>query len=78
MDANKLFDGSGKTIKATQGGKTNPVDDIPRYIKLYNSGLLDISKIITHRLDLNQINDAVALLKSGMAGRIIITINTDI
>jgi Zn-dependent alcohol dehydrogenase len=44
--ANTLFDGSGKTIKATQGGKTDPTEDIPRYIKLYNAGLIDIKKII--------------------------------
>jgi Zn-dependent alcohol dehydrogenase len=74
-NANKLFDGSGKTIKATQGGKTNPTDDIPRYIKLHKAGLLDIKKIITHRFELDQINDAFKLLKSGKAGRIMININ---
>jgi len=73
--ANKMFDGSGKTIKATQGGKTNPTEDIPRYIKLHKAGLLDITKIITHRFELNQINDAFSLLKSGHAGRIMININ---
>jgi S-(hydroxymethyl)glutathione dehydrogenase/alcohol dehydrogenase len=74
-NANKLFDGIGQTIKATQGGMTSPVDDIPRYLNLYNAGLLDISKIITHRFDISKINEAFALLKSGKAGRIIININ---
>lgn len=74
-NANKLFDGIGQTIKATQGGMTSPVDDIPRYLNLYNAGLLDISKIITHRFDISEINEAFALLKSGKAGRIIININ---
>jgi 2-desacetyl-2-hydroxyethyl bacteriochlorophyllide A dehydrogenase len=73
--ANKMFDGIGKTIKATQGGKTNPTEDIPRYIKLYKAGLLDISKIITHKFDLQDINQAFDLLKSGKAGRIMININ---
>lgn len=73
--ANKMFDGIGKTIKATQGGKTNPTEDIPRYIKLHKAGLLDISKIITHRFDLQDINQAFDLLKSGKAGRIMININ---
>ena len=72
--ANKLFDGSGKTIKATQGGKTNPTDDIPRYIKLHQAGLLDITKIITHRFDLENVNAAFDLLRSGKAGRIMINI----
>lgn len=74
-NANKLFDGSGKLIKATQGGKTSPVEDIPRYINLYKAGMLDINKIITHRFNLEDINEAFKLLKSGKAGRIIININ---
>ena len=69
-----LFNGQGKTIKATQGGKTSPTDDIPRYIKLNKAGLLDLSKIITHRFPLEKINEAVTLLKSGEAGRIMIEI----
>lgn len=74
-NAGKLFDGVGQIIKATQGGKTSPTEDIPRYINLYKSGLLDISKIITHRFDLDDINKAFNLLRSGHAGRIIININ---
>jgi 2-desacetyl-2-hydroxyethyl bacteriochlorophyllide A dehydrogenase len=74
-NANKLFNGTGQTIKATQGGMTSPVDDIPRYLNLYNAGLLDINKIITHRFDIDNINEAFNLLKSGKAGRIIININ---
>lgn len=77
-NANKLFDGIGKTVKASQGGKTNPVEDIPRYIKLHKAGLLDITKIVTHRFNLDQINEAVELLRSGKAGRIIININNHI
>ena len=33
-NAVSMFEGSGKTIKATQGGMTNPTVDIPRYIDL--------------------------------------------
>lgn len=73
--AASLFEGSGKTIKATQGGKTNPVEDIPKYIKLYKSGLIDINKIITHRFNLDQINEAFDILRAGVAGRIMIEIN---
>lgn len=73
--AAKLFEGSGKTIKATQGGKTNPDEDIPRYIKLHKSGLIDINKIITHRFNLDQINEAFDILRTGSAGRIMIQIN---
>lgn len=74
MNAVNLFNGIGQSIKATQGGKTNPQEDIPRYIKMHKEGILDISQFVTHRFKLDQINDAFDLLKSGDAGRIIIEI----
>ena len=74
-NVNKLFDGDGKIIKATQGGKTSPNEDIPRYIKLYNAGLLDINSIITHRFNMDEINEAFNILKTSQAGRIIINLN---
>lgn len=74
MNAVNLFNGIGQSIKATQGGKTNPQEDIPRYVKMHKEGILDISQFVTHRFKLDQINDAFDLLKSGDAGRIIIEI----
>jgi S-(hydroxymethyl)glutathione dehydrogenase/alcohol dehydrogenase len=74
MNAVNLFNGVGQSIKATQGGKTNPQEDIPRYVKLYQKGLLDISKLITHTFTLDEVNDAFDLLKTGNAGRIMIKI----
>lgn len=73
-NGNKMFDGSGKIVQATQGGKTLPTEDIPRYLNLHKSGILDIKKIITHTFTLNQINEAFDLLRSGHAGRIMIKI----
>jgi len=72
LNAHHLFGGEGKMIKATQGGQFSPDVDIPRYIKLYKAGILTIDNIITHRIKLDQINDAVDLVKKGKAGRIII------
>lgn len=74
MNAVNLFNGVGQSIKATQGGKTNPQEDIPRYIRMYQEGILDVKQFVTHRFKLEQINDAFDLLKSGNAGRIIIEI----
>lgn len=73
-NAVNLFNGIGQSIKATQGGKTNPQEDIPRYIRLYQQGILDVSKLITHTFTLDEVNDAFDLLKTGNAGRIIIKI----
>lgn len=68
-----LFAGNGKTIRATQGGRFEPHRDIPRYIAAWRSGYLKIEGIITHRFKLSEINEAIALVRSGQAGRVIIT-----
>jgi len=67
-----LFGGEGKTIMATQGGKTSPTNDIQRYIKLHKAGLINLENIVTHEFGLDEINDAFDLLRSGQAGRIMI------
>lgn len=74
MNALSLFNGIGKTIKATQGGKTNPTIDIPRYVKLQQKGLLNVNYLFTHRFKLDDVNDAFSLLQKGDAGRILIDI----
>ena len=55
-NANSMFGGCGKSIKATQGGKTSPNEDILRYIKLYNAGVLGIDGIISHEFSKGQGN----------------------
>ena len=67
-----MFAGRGKSIKATQGGKTNPTEDIPRYIRMNKAGILGVDKIVTHRFNLGDIDQAFEVLKSGTAGRIMI------
>ncbi len=70
---NLLFNGvKGKILKATQGGKFNPTEDIPRFVKLYESKLLDIEGLVSHRTTLDNINEAMDLMRSGKANRIII------
>lgn len=71
--ANHLFGGTeGKTIKATQGGRFSPSRDIPRFVRLYQAGLLDIDNLVTHRTALKDINRAIRLMRDGKASRIII------
>lgn len=76
-NAVSMFEGSGKTIKATQGGMTNPTVDIPRYIDLALAGKLDYESIHTHTYTLDEVNDAFDLLRSGNAGRIMIKIGEE-
>jgi S-(hydroxymethyl)glutathione dehydrogenase/alcohol dehydrogenase len=71
-DASSLFNGAGHTIKATQGGCSDPYTDIPRYINLYKTGKLNIKSLVTNYFSLADVNSAFNLLKSGDAGRIMI------
>ena len=73
-NAVSMFDGEGKSVRATQGGRTNPEKDIPRYIKLAMEGHLDYETLHTHTFSLDEVNDAFDLLRSGNAGRIMIKI----
>ena len=68
----RFFDGKGLVVKATQGGQTNPSEDIPRYVKLYQNARLPISGLVTDTYSLMQINKAFDRLRSGEAGRIMI------
>ena len=72
INANHVFGGEGKMIKATQGGKFSPSKDIPRYVRLHKAGILNIEGIITHRMPLEEINEAIDLVRQGQASRILI------
>jgi S-(hydroxymethyl)glutathione dehydrogenase/alcohol dehydrogenase len=72
-NANHLFGGNeGKMIKATQGGLFEPSKDIPHYVELFQSGRLNIDDLVTHRIKLNDINNAIAMMRAGQANRIMI------
>ncbi len=76
-EAIEFFKGSGMAIKASQGGSTVPQEDIPRYLQLLRLGLISVQELITHRFSLTDVNLAFDLLKSGNAGRIMITISKE-
>lgn len=67
-----MFEGEGKTIKATQGGMFKPSQDIPRYVKLHQAGLLNLDGIVSHRVSLDEINKGIDLVRSGHAGRVMV------
>lgn len=77
LDARHFFDGEGKSLRATQGGGHRPHMDIPRYVELWRRGLLDYQPLISHRFPLARINDALALVQAGEAGRIILECSTE-
>lgn len=68
-----MFEGEGKTIKATQGGGFRPHLDVPRYVEAWRAGVISLDGIITHRISLSEIERGIELVRQGEAGRILIT-----
>ncbi|MBV9390747.1 MAG: zinc-dependent alcohol dehydrogenase family protein [Verrucomicrobia bacterium] len=61
-----------RTLKGSYFGSSVPSRDIPRYIALYQRGLLPIDKLMSHRLRLEEINFGFDRLAEGRAIRQII------
>jgi S-(hydroxymethyl)glutathione dehydrogenase/alcohol dehydrogenase len=72
INASHFFDGEGKVFMATQSGGFNPSLDIPRYLQMAKGGALNLDGIITKRITLDYINDAIDEIRAGKAGRIMI------
>lgn len=65
-----------KTLTGSHGGSCQPTTDIPRYLKLVETGKLDLAPLITHRYPLGDINRALDELRDGtVAGRCMIDMN---
>lgn len=71
-----LFGGEGKSVTATQGGRFSPTRDIPRYVRMAQAGRLRFDDLISHRTKLEDINDAIGLMRSGKANRVLIDLWT--
>ena len=64
--------GQEKSLKGSYLGSCVPSRDIPAYIELYKTGRLDVGKLISHRIKLEDINDGFERLAKGDALRQII------
>jgi S-(hydroxymethyl)glutathione dehydrogenase/alcohol dehydrogenase len=64
-----------KRIVGSHGGQAEPAEDIPRYVNLMRQGRLRLGEMITHTFTLDRITDAVALMRTGGAGRVILKIS---
>jgi alcohol dehydrogenase len=58
-----------RTLKGSYIGTAVPNRDIPRYIQLYQRGLLPVDRLLTGTLDLKEINEGFDRLHDGQAIR---------
>lgn len=65
-----------RTIKGSYMGSSVPRRDIPRYIAMYQSGILPVDTLHTHTLRLEEINAGFDRLAQGQAVRQIIDFGT--
>jgi S-(hydroxymethyl)glutathione dehydrogenase/alcohol dehydrogenase len=63
-----------KVLTGSHGGEAVPQIDIPRLIRLNLAGRLSFDGIITHEFTLDHINDALELVRSGAAGRVVLNV----
>jgi len=62
-----------KILTGSEGGDSEPHNDIPRYMRLVQAGRFKLDGLITHEFSLAKINEAIQLVKAGEAGRILVT-----
>jgi S-(hydroxymethyl)glutathione dehydrogenase/alcohol dehydrogenase len=62
-----------KVLTGSHGGSIDPHVEIPRLVELWRVGKLSLEGLITHRFTLDEINEALDLFKSGLAGRCMIS-----
>lgn len=65
-----------RTIKGSYMGSAVPRRDIPRYIRMYQAGILPVDKLHTHTLRLEEINAGFDRLAQGQAVRQVIDFAT--
>lgn len=63
----------GKGLSGSHGGEAIPNVDIPRYHNLYDNGRINLRELITDRIELPEINNAIEKMSNGSAaGRCLI------
>jgi S-(hydroxymethyl)glutathione dehydrogenase/alcohol dehydrogenase len=62
-----------KTIIGTKMGAAMIREDIPKLIALHQKGTIDLTKLISHRFHIDDINDAINMAVSPDAQRVVVT-----
>lgn len=62
----------GKTVTGCIFGAANLVRDLPRLIALVEAGLFDLAPLVSNRISLEEINDAIAAMAEGRVIRTVI------
>lgn len=61
-----------KVLTGSHGGSAEPHIDIPRYVRLVRAGKLTLDGLVTHEFPLHEVNEAIATVRRGEAGRVLL------
>ena len=64
----------GRKVFGSHGRETRLNVDILRFLELYKLGKLKLKEQSTHRFDLEDINEAIDVVRTGEAGRWVISV----
>jgi S-(hydroxymethyl)glutathione dehydrogenase / alcohol dehydrogenase len=64
------------TILGSNLGAATPALDVPALARLLAAGKLDLATLVTHRLPLDSVNHAIALVESGEGGRVVLELGS--
>ena len=63
----------GKILTGSHGGESDPSMDIPKYVRLYQAGKLQLEALITNNFSLTEINAAIDKMQQGeITGRCLV------
>jgi len=65
--------GSAKTIIGTKMGSAMIREDIPKLIAHHQKGEIELSRLISHRYDFDDLNDAIDMASSPASSRVVVT-----
>jgi S-(hydroxymethyl)glutathione dehydrogenase/alcohol dehydrogenase len=61
-----------KVLTGSHGGSAEPHIDIPRLTRLMKAGRMSLDGLVTHEFPLDEVNEAIAVVRRGEAGRVIL------
>lgn len=63
---------TGKRVCVSEGGSFDPDSDMATLQALYRRDPASMQSLITHTFELNEINEAIARVESGLCGRVVV------
>ena len=63
---------AAKTVSGCWYGSSNIQSDVPRLVRLYRSGRLDLERLVSRRIGLDGVNDALDAMGSGDVARSVV------